>query len=96
MIACYILYNLFSNKYYVGFTQESMDERLEKHNSGFYDKSYTATIAGKWEVYILIECMSVSQALKIEKHIKAMKSKKYIQNLKVYPEIIDNLKQKYK
>jgi len=96
MIVCYILYNLSADKYYIGFTQESVIERLEKHNSGFYDKSYTAGISGDWEIYLLIECASVSQALKIEKHIKAMKSIKYIQNLKVYPEIIEKLKDKYK
>jgi len=95
MIVCYILYNLSADKYYIGFTQESVIERLEKHNSGFYNNSYTSGISGNWEIYLLIQCASASQALKIERHIKAMKSKKYIQNLKIYPEIIEKLKNKY-
>ncbi len=39
--------------------------------------------------------MSKAQALAIEKHIKAMKSKIYIHNLKKYPEMIDKLLLKY-
>ena len=96
VIACYILHNSSLDKFYTGFTQESIEERLEKHDTGLYGKSYTANLSGKWELFLLIECYSASQALKIEKHIKAMKSKKYIQNLKIYPEIIEKLKDRYK
>ena len=31
----------------------------------------------------------------VEEHIKSMKSKKYIQNLKKYPEMVEKLKDKY-
>ena len=37
-----------------------------------------------------------TQALAIEKHIKSMKSRKYLENLKKYPEITEKLKQLYK
>ncbi|PXY38851.1 excinuclease ABC subunit C, partial [Flavobacterium cheongpyeongense] len=36
------------------------------------------------------------QALAIEKHIKDMKSKIYIENLLRYPEVINKLLEKYK
>jgi putative endonuclease len=39
--------------------------------------------------------MTIEQAHKIENHIKKMKSKKYIENLKKYPEISLRLLQKY-
>lgn len=38
---------------------------------------------------------SMSQALKIEDHIKRMKSVKYFQSLNAYPEMSEKLKQKY-
>lgn len=68
--------------------------RLEKHNLHLYGSSFTSK-ADDWEVFLLIECSSISQALLIEKHIKAMKSKIYIENLKKYPEMIQNLLDKY-
>jgi putative endonuclease len=37
----------------------------------------------------------MKQALRIEKHIKNMKSKKYIEDIKKYPEITERLKEKY-
>jgi len=42
-----------------------------------------------WKLASNIICQSSSQAYKIEKHIKAMHSKKYIQNLCAYPEMVD-------
>ena len=35
------------------------------------------------------------QSMKMEKHVKKMKSRKYIQNLKAYPEIFKKLKLKF-
>ena len=51
--------------------------------------------AKDWEVYLKIECKSKEQALAIEKHIKKMKSKVYIQNLKKYSEMKFKLLEKY-
>ena len=74
--------------------QDSFEERLKKHNSGFYKEAYTR-FATDWELYLLIECSTVSQALCVEKHIKKMKSKVYIMNLKKYPEMIEKLIDKF-
>jgi len=40
--------------------------------------------------------LDYEQARKIEKQIKRMKSKKYIENLKKYPDIVKKLIEKYK
>jgi putative endonuclease len=40
---------------------------------------------------MLIPCESVTQAILIEKRIKKMKSRKYIENLKKYPEMIEKI-----
>jgi putative endonuclease len=93
MIACYILFSKNLSKFYTGITQENIQSRLEKHNNGFYKDSYSV-ITNDWELFLLVECDSVSQSMLIEKHIKKMKSKIYIENLLNYPEMIEKLKQK--
>ena len=94
MIACYILYSESLDKFYTGITQDSVDSRLQLHNLSSYGNHFTSQ-ANDWVVYLVIECVSVSQSMKIEKHIKKMKSKTYINNLKMYPEIIERLKLKF-
>ena len=90
----YILSSPSKGVYYTGYTTITMEERLYKHNSGYYDKQYTA-IAKDWEVYFLIECLSEKQARLIEAHIKRMKSRRYIENLKQYPEMVQGLLRRY-
>ena len=68
-------------------TLENVEERLIKHNSHYHGSKYTSK-AEDWEIFVSIKCETPTQALKIEKHIKSMKSKIYIENLKKYPEII--------
>jgi putative endonuclease len=86
----YILYSPSTSGYYIGETAFP-DERLNGHNEGKYDRSYSKR-ATDWEIYLLIKCDERKQALKIEKKIKSMKSTQYIKNLKQYPEIIEKLK----
>jgi putative endonuclease len=76
-------------------TTENVEDRLKKHNLNYYGSKYTSK-ANDWMVFISIRCETSNQALKIEKHIKSMKSKTYIENLKKYPEIIQKLFVKYK
>lgn len=95
MIACYILYSSKIDSYYIGITQESIESRVERHNLSLYGSTYTSKV-NDWELYYFIECNSIAQAIKIEKHIKKMKSKKYIENLKKYIEITIKLIDKYK
>jgi len=90
----YILYSPSLDSFYTGFTLTSVNERLNKHNEKYYNKKYTAR-ASDWEIYISIECASEKQAREIEAHIKRMKSKIYIHNLKRYPNMIIELLNKY-
>lgn len=91
MIACYILYSPTLDTFYVGFTHESLETRISHHRCGYYHQSYTK-ISDDWELFLSIDCETISQALSIEKHIKRMKSTTYIRNLKLYPEIVQKLK----
>jgi putative endonuclease len=87
---CYIIYSESINRYYVGYTT-NIEERISLHNTGhFGGKSYTH-ITTDWELFLLIPCETVSQAIYIESKIKRMKSRKYIENLKKFPEIIEKM-----
>ncbi|MGY5845861.1 GIY-YIG nuclease family protein [Salegentibacter sp. HM20] len=90
----YILHSESLQKYYVGET-EDLEIRLKQHLEGFFEKSFTAT-AKDWVLFHKIQCESRSQGLKIEKHIKRMKSSTHIQNLKKYQDIELKLKKIYK
>ena len=93
MYLVYILHSEKLNKFYTGYTS-IFDVRLHFHFNS-ENRKFTHN-ALDWILYLKIECESKNHALLIEKHIKKMKSKIYIQNLIKYPEIIDALYTKYK
>ena len=89
----YIIHSKSTNRYYTG-TTDSPEKRLIEHNSIKYDNAYTK--AGiPWKLFLVIDSLHSKQAFSIEKHIKSMKSKKYIENLKRYPEMIKKLKERF-
>ena len=93
MATVYILYSQSLNKYYIGSCTE-VTERLDQHLAKIFPEAFTAK-ANDWVVYFSLNNLSYKQARRIESHIKKMKSKKYIENLKKYPEISQNLKNLY-
>jgi len=92
MATVYILQSLKLNRYYTGFTT-NLDVRLNFHQNS-EGRKFTAK-SDDWTLFLEIACDSKMQGLAIEKHIKKMKSKIYIENLKKYPEIIEKLKKLY-
>ena len=91
---CYVIFSPSISQYYVGITSELVETRLLKHNEAYYGKSFTSKV-NDWLIYLEIPCECTRQMFQIEKHIKRMKSKIYIENLKKYPEMIDKLQEKY-
>lgn len=91
----YILLSKKLSRFYVGATRLAPTDRLSRHLTNYYGISKFTAKADDWEPFISIECKNFEQALKIEAHIKKMKSKKYIENLQSYPEIITKLLEKY-
>jgi putative endonuclease len=89
----YVLYSISANKYYIGEC-EDLNTRIKQHQSGYYTDSYTAGIQD-WELHFSVDCENRTQARKIESHIKRMKSRKYLENLKKYQEMTVKLKSKY-
>ena len=95
MNCCYILHSEKLNRYYIGVCHDDLTIRIEKHNSHEYGEHRFTAKANDWKLQLSIECTSYSQAMRIEKHIKKMKSSIYINNLLKYPEMIEKLKLKY-
>ena len=89
MASVYILYSGKANRYYVG-ASENLEKRLDYHLTGIFKNSYT-TKYDDWEIFFEIPNLSITTAIKIEAHIKKMKSKTYLQNLKQYPEMVQKL-----
>lgn len=90
----YILHSVKLNNFYTGFTSE-LEIRLDNHIKHLYGSRKFTSKADDWTLFLTIECDTLEQAKLIEAHIKRMKSKIYIQNLKQYPEMIEKLLKKY-
>ena len=75
----YIIYTPTFERYYVG---ESIDPiaRVFQHNNGFYKGSSTS-YAKDWELKLMLPVVAKEDGVKIERHIKSMKSKTFILNL---------------
>jgi putative endonuclease len=70
-------------------------ERLSLHNDGYFGrKSYTYK-ASDWDLFLLVPCDAAEEAVFVELKIKMMKSRKYLENLKKYPEIIKKILKEY-
>ena len=95
MYCCYILYSKSADRFYIGSTHDSLEERLIKHNTGYYRGKHYTQNTSDWSLHFSITCNFYSQARKIENHIKRMKSRKYLIDLKSHPEISDRLRIKY-
>jgi putative endonuclease len=89
MHCVYIIFSESTQKFYIGET-ENITKRLIKHNAGVYSKAFT-TQANDWTIKTILECENRTVALKMEKYIKSMKSKVYIENLAKYPELREKL-----
>jgi len=88
----YILYSQKLDRHYTGSTSD-ITTRVGFHNNAEARK-FTAK-ADDWQLAFTLACENKQQGLDIEKHIKAMKSKVYIQNLIKYPEMVLKLIEKY-
>jgi putative endonuclease len=90
----YIIRSLKTSRLYVGFTTKVVEDRVLEHNDIKFEDAFTKRDR-PWVLYFQIICESEKQARGIEAHIKKMKSKKYIENLLIYPEIVEQLLVKF-
>lgn len=73
----YIVYSKSTAKYYVGETHD-VHERISKHNQHLYSNSFSK-IANDWDLVLFFECINRDDALYLERFIKRMKSKVFIE-----------------
>jgi putative endonuclease len=67
---------------------------MQLHNNKNFNDSFTAK-ADDWELFLTMDDLHYEQARSVEQHIKKMKSKLYVKNLKKYPEMMKKLVDKY-
>ncbi|PBQ33667.1 endonuclease [Sphingobacteriaceae bacterium] len=90
----YVIFSQNTNKFYIGETPDVLT-RLAFHND--IGKNTNSTKSGiPWEIFWFLEVGDRSLARRIETHLKKMKSKKYLEDLKKHPSISENLVEKYK
>lgn len=94
MASVYVLFSKKLDRFYTGSCLD-LSERLDEHLRGIYADSFTSK-APDWELFHRIDNLTYQQARLIELHIKKMKSKVYIENLKKYEEIKTRLIELYK
>ena len=89
MFFVYILFSKKLNRFYVG-TTDNVEKRLFEHNSRLYINAFT-TKGIPWELFLSHSCESSEKAHKLERFIKRMKSKKFIERLIEDEMIINNI-----
>ncbi len=93
MAYVYIIYSEKVDKFYIGSCLD-FDTRIKQHNTHHFSTSFTS-ISDDWIEFYTVEVMDLTTARKIEKHLKQMKSRIYLKNLKKYPEIMEKLIKRY-
>ena len=89
----YILYSQSIDCFYIGETID-VENRLLEHNTHFFEGAFISQ-TNDWIVFLTLECKNRTQARMVESHIKRMKSKTYIRNLKKYSNMRESLIAKY-
>jgi len=74
----YILFSKTRNRYYIGYTSDSLENRIKKHNTNH--KGYTGN-TNDWEIVYYERYESKHLAYKRERDIKKQKSRSYIEKL---------------
>ncbi len=74
----YILFSERKNRFYVGYTGDTLNERIRKHNSNH--KGFTGGI-GDWKLVYKEPFYKKEDAGKREREIKSWKSRKMIEAL---------------
>ncbi|WP_435255461.1 GIY-YIG nuclease family protein [Tenacibaculum sp. A30] len=85
----YILHSQTINRYYVG---ESInpENRLLQHNTHHYKSNYTKATS-YWKIILTHSCQNKQDALYLERFIKRMKSKKFIEKIIANPSILNDI-----
>ncbi|MFV7234487.1 GIY-YIG nuclease family protein [Flavobacterium sp. ZB4R12] len=92
MYFIYIIYSKKLDRYYVE-TTDDVEKRLGEHNSGFYSEVFTVKGA-PWELNLSFECESSGKAYGLEKFLKRMKSRIFLEKVIVNLDILLDIQNK--
>ncbi|MCB0453172.1 MAG: GIY-YIG nuclease family protein [Aequorivita sp.] len=90
----YIIHSENLCKYYVGETP-NVEMRLIQHNGHYFKTNFTKS-ANDWRILLKYECGNRKEALFLEKFIKKMKSKIFIEKIITDPNILKDILQGYR
>jgi len=71
----YVLYSDSLKRYYAGYTKD-LEERIQRHNSG---RSKYTSRGIPWKLVKVFDCKSRSEAILLEKKIKARGIQRYLE-----------------
>jgi putative endonuclease len=74
----YILYSRKLGKHYIGQTSD-LESRMERHNAG---RNPFTKKGVPWELVHSLNCDSRAEAMKLEKRIKNLGTKRFLERLK--------------
>ncbi|HQO49162.1 MAG TPA: hypothetical protein PK939_01950 [Bacteroidales bacterium] len=88
-----LLYHFQSKAWQVLYRRcrEDLPGRILHHNAHLYGNHRFTAAASDWELFLAIPVKDYSHAIRLERLIKAMKSAKYIRNLKKYPALVEKI-----
>lgn len=87
MAYTYILYSKFLDTYYTGACNDDLEKRIKKHINHQYGSHRFTAQTDDWSLYLSFKCVDYAHAIRLERKIKAIKSRKFIINLTKYPEL---------
>ena len=93
MASVYVIFSRQLNRFYIGSCLD-LEYRFNQHQNKQFNKSFTSK-ADDWVLFFQTDNLEYAHARRIEQHIKKMRSKTYIKNLKKFPEMLEKLKLKY-
>ena len=88
----YIIYSKDIDKYYIGETSKP-ENRLAQHNEHYFKTNFTK-VATDWELALSFQCDTKEDAVFLERFIKKMKSRKFIEKVVQDPEILNSILKK--
>lgn len=91
MVGCYIIFSDKLNRFYIGATQDEVSLRIQNHNLGKYGKHRFTSTADDWKLFLFITSKDYSHAIRLERKIKSMRSRKYFHDLVKYPNLLEKL-----
>ncbi|SEA72502.1 GIY-YIG nuclease family protein [Psychroflexus halocasei] len=85
----YIIYSQNIDKFYIGETTD-VNHRIELHNRHAFKNAYSKA-ADDWILKLKFQCENRKNAVFLEKFIKRMKSRKFINKVIEKPEILHDV-----